>query len=142
MVMTVFALAERQVQKVRKIVLDMQSRLYAKAVQRILVQELEDYQVLISESPDKTAELCRMFDPYALLMEVTGYTPWMLEERLAIQAEVKKQNPDCKIAMLVDDVANKVLANRVKKAKKDGMIDAFLFGSATDSYLAALMDSL
>ena len=67
-VMTVFALAERQVQKVRKIVLDMQSRLYAKAVQRILVQELEDYQVLISESPDKTAELCRMFDPYALLM--------------------------------------------------------------------------
>ena len=126
----------------RKIVLDMQSGLYAKAIRRILVQELEDYQVIISESPHKTAQICRMFEPYALLMEVIGYTPWMLEERLAIRKEVEKHNPDCKIVILVDDVADKELANDVKKAKKDGLIDAFLFGSATDSYLAAMMDSL
>lgn len=125
----------------RKIVLDMQSGLYAKAIQRILVQELDDYQVIISESPDKTAQRCRMFEPYALLMEATGYTPWMLEERLAIRNEVKKNNPDCKIVILVDDNA-KALANKVKKAKKNGQIDAFLFGSVTDSYLAAMMDSL
>ena len=126
----------------RKIVLDMQSGLYAKAIQRILVQELDDYQVIISESPDKTAQRCRMFEPYALLMEATGYTPWMLEERLAIRNEVKKNNPDCKIVILVDDNADKALANKVKKAKKNGQIDAFLFGSVTDSYLAAMMDSL
>lgn len=126
----------------RKIVLDMQSGLYAKAIQRILVQELDDYQVIISESPDKTALRCRMMEPYALLMEATGYTPWMLEERLAIRNEVKKHNPDCKIVILVDDNADKALANKVKKAKKNGQIDAFLFGSVTDSYLAAMMDSL
>lgn len=126
----------------RKIVLDMQSGLYAKAIQRILVQELDDYQVIISESPDKTVQRCKMFEPYALLMEATGYTPWMLEERLTIRNEVKKNNPDCKVVILVDDNADKALANKVKRAKKDGLIDAFLFGSATDSYLAAMMDSL
>ena len=120
----------------------MQSGLYAKAIRRILVQELEDYQVIISESPHKTAQICRMFEPYALVMEVIGYTPWMLEERLAIRKEVQEHNPDGKIVMLVDDVADKELANNVKTAKKDGLIDAFLFGSATDSYLAAMMDSL
>ena len=126
----------------QKIVLDMQSGLYAKAIQRRLVQELDDYQVIISESPDKTVQRCRMLEPYALLMEATGYTPWMLEERLAIRNEIKKDNPNCKIVILVDDNADKALANKVKKAKKDGLIDAFLFGSSTDSYLAAMMDSL
>ncbi len=126
----------------RKIILDIQSGLYAKAIQRILMQELDEYQVIISESPGKTVERCRMFRPYALLMEVTGYTPWMLEERLAIREAVARNNPDCKVVILVDDVADKVLAESVKNAKKDGLIDAFLFGSATDSYLAAIMDSL
>ena len=83
----------------------MQSGLYAKAIRRILVQELEDYQVIISETPNKTVQCCR-------------------------------------IVILVDDIADKALANEVKKTKKDGLIDAFLFGSATDSYLAAMMDSL
>lgn len=126
----------------RKIILDIQSGLYAKAIRRILMQELDEYQIIISESPGKTVERCRMFRPYALLMEVTGYTPWMLEERLAIREAVARNNPDCKVVILVDDVADKVLAESVKNAKKDGLIDAFLFGSATDSYLAAIMDSL
>ena len=38
----------------RKILLDMQSGLFAKAIQRTLSQELDDYQVIISEHPDKT----------------------------------------------------------------------------------------
>lgn len=88
----------------RKIVLDMQSGLYAKAIRRVLVQELE--------------------------------------ERLVVREKIRKYNPDCRIVILVDDIADKALANEVKKTKKDGLIDAFLFGSATDSYLAAMMDSL
>ena len=120
----------------------MQSSLYAKAIQRILVQELDDYQVIISESPDKTMQRCKMLNPYALLAEVTNYTPWMLEERLLISKEIRKNNPDCKIVILVDDNADKMLANSVTQAKKDGLINAFLFGSTTDSYLVATMDSL
>lgn len=126
----------------RKIVLDMQSGLYAKAIQRILAQELDDYQVMISDHPEKTSQICKTVKPYALLMEATSYTPWMLEERLSIRNEVKSCSDDCKIVILVDDVADKSLAAKVKAAKKDGLIDAFLFGSTTESYLTAMMDSL
>ena len=128
--------------EMRKIVLDTQSGLYAKAIRRILMQELEDYQILISENPGGTAECCRTFRPYALLMEVTGYQPWRLEERLAIRTKVKAQDPECKIVILVDDVADKDLAEKVKQVKKNGMIDEFIFSSVTESYLAAIMDSL
>ena len=127
---------------VRTIILDIQSGLYAKAIQRILTQELDEYQIIISEPPGKTVERCKMFRPYALLVEVTGYTPWMLEERLAIREAVARNNPDCKVVMLVDDAADKALAESVKQAKRDGLIDAFLFGSVTEQYMAAVMDSL
>ena len=122
--------------------MDIQSGIYAKVIRRVLVQELEDCQIIISESPDKTAERCKTFQPYAMLIEVTPYSPWMLEERLALRDAVLKTNPDCKIVFLVDDAADKELANGVKKAKRDGLIDTFLFSSATESYLAAVMDSL
>ncbi len=101
----------------RKILLDMQSGLFAKAIQRTLSQELDDYQVIISEHPDKTVQRCKTFKPYALLMEATGYTPWMLEERLAIRDKVKKIDPDCKIVILVDDQVEKDMENRLSKGE-------------------------
>lgn len=38
----------------------MQSRLYAKAIRRLLVQELDNYQVVISKSPSETAKQCKL----------------------------------------------------------------------------------
>ena len=55
--------------------MDIRSGLYANAIRRILVQELDDCQVIISEAPELTAQHCRLFHPYALLMEATGYSP-------------------------------------------------------------------
>ena len=126
----------------KKIVLDMQSRLYAKAIRRLLVQELDNYQVVISKSPNETTKQCKLLQPYALLMEVTGYTPWRLEERLSIRDVVKKDSADCKIILIVDDVSEPELAENVKNAKHSGLIDAFLFTSTTENYLVAVMDSL
>ena len=117
----------------------MQSRLYAKAIRRLLVQELDNYQVVISKSPSETTKQCKLLHPYALLMEVTGYTPWRLEERLSIRDMVKK---DCKVILIVDDVSEPELAENVKNAKQSGLIDAFLFTSTTENYLVAVMDSL
>ena len=126
----------------KKIVIDMQSRLYAKAIRRLLVQELDNYQVVISKSPNETTKQCKLLQPYALLMEVTGYTPWRLEERLSIRDMVKKDSADCKIILIVDDVSEPQLAENVKNAKQSGLIDAFLFTSTTENYLVAVMDSL
>lgn len=126
----------------RKVVLDLQSGLYAKAVRRILVQDLDGYQVDISKNPTETVERCRILQPDVLLMEVTGYTPWMLSERLSIRNEVKRHVPSVKIVFLIDDKAEVALVEEIKKAKQENLIDAFLFTSVSESYLVAVMDSL
>lgn len=126
----------------RKVVLDLQSGLYAKAVRRILVQDLDEYQVDISKNPTETVERCRILQPNVLLMEVTGYTPWMLSERLSIREEVKRHVPSVKIVFLIDDKAEGALVEEIKKAKQEKLIDAFLFTSVSESYLVAVMDSL
>ena len=81
----------------------MQSGLYAGTVRRALVQELTEYQVVISPKPEETAAACRLLKPYALLLEVTGYTPWDLEERLKIRESVRRDVPECRIVLIVDE---------------------------------------
>ena len=126
----------------KKIVLDMQSTLYAKNMQRALMQDLKEWQPVIAERPDLTAELCRLHKPQALLMEVTGYTPWMLRERLAVRDKVRENDPACRIILAVEERADKQLAAEVAAAKRDGLVDEFIFLSMTDKYLPALLEAL
>ena len=64
-------------------------------------------------------------------MEVTGCMPWLLEERLRICAQVRRQAPGCKFVLSVDVERNAEpqLAERVEPCKKDGLIDAFIYNS-------------
>lgn len=73
----------------KKIVLDIQSDIHAQTMERMLMQKLDDCQVVISESPDTTAEWCKTHRPDVLLMEVKAYSPWMFKERMAICDKVK-----------------------------------------------------
>lgn len=122
--------------------MDMQNYLFADAIAQALKSADSDFDVRRSESPNKTVELCSLCEPYALLMEVTGYTPWKLEERLKIRDEVKQLKPYCKIVLIVDENAEKKLARRVLQAKKDGLIDNFIYGSVSATYLSAVIDTL
>lgn len=126
----------------RRVVVDMQNYLFADAIAQALKRADSDFDVLMSESPDKTAELCSLCEPYALLMEVTGYTPWKLEQRLKIKDELKSLKPYCKIVLIVDENAEKTLARRVLQAKKDGLIDNFIYSSVSAAYLSAVVDTL
>ena len=129
-------------ENMRRIVVDMQNYLFTDAIARTLRSADSDFDVRRSENPEKTAELCSLCEPYALLMEVTGYTPWRLEERLKIRNEVKQRSPQCKIVLIVDENAEKELARRVLQAKKDGLIDNFIYGSVSAAYLLAVIDTL
>lgn len=126
----------------RRIVINMQNSLFCNAISetfRISGNELKPYTV---NSPDKVVDECKWIAPYALLMEVTGYTPWKLYERMEIIDSIKEQLPDCKIVLIVDENAEKELAKQVKQAKKDGLIDQFIYGSISATYLADIVDSL
>ena len=126
----------------RTIVINMQSTLVSRALERVLRQEMKDCNPIISERPEDTADQCRLFRPYALLMEVTGYMPWQLEQRLKICTAVHRQLPDCKFIFSVDENADPELADRVTQCKKDGQIDAFIYNSTSERYLAAILDSV
>lgn len=126
----------------KRIVLDMQCAMLADAISQALEHSDPDFNVLRAEAPEKTAALCRSSLAYALNMEVTGYPPWRLEERLRLRNEVKRQRPDCKILLLADENADRALAFRVLQAKKDGRIDNFIYASVSPTYLAAVLDTL
>lgn len=126
----------------RRVVLDMQNILFADAVAEALRRFDFDFDPVMSECPEKTVALCNATLANILIMEVTAYTPWRLEERLKIRDELRKRNPDCKIVLVVDENTEKKLADRVRQAKKDGLIDNFIYGSVSSSYLSAVIDAL
>ena len=61
---------------------------------------------------------------------------------MKIRDAVKELNIGCKIVLIVDENAEKAVAGQVKQAKKDGLIDQFIYGSISASYLADIVDSL
>lgn len=126
----------------RRVVVDMQNVLFADAIATALRDFDSDFEVFKSESPDKTLDLCADTEANILIMEVTAYMPWKLEERMKIRDELRKVNPDCKIVFVVDENTEKKLADKVRLAKKDGLIDNFIYGSVSATYLSAVIDTL
>lgn len=111
-------------------------------MERMLMQKLDDCQVVISESPDATAEWCKTHRPDVLLMEVKAYSPWMFKERMAIRDKVKRNTESCRVILFVDDDTDEDLTEKVRQAKREGLIDAFLFGSVSENYFASVIDSV
>lgn len=126
----------------RRVVIDMQNTLFADAVAEALRRFDSDFDPVMSESPDKTLALCNAVLANILIMEVSAYAPWKLEERMKIRDELRKINPNCKIVLVVDENTEKKLADRVRKAKKDGLVDNFIYGSISSTYLSAVIDAL
>ena len=119
----------------KKIVVDMQNYLFGDTIATSFRNSDYDIDAVCTESPKDTVELCRVYKPFVLVMEVTGYTPWMLCERLKLRDEVKSVCPDCKIALIVDSNTEKQAAKDIRDAKKNGLIDQFFYGSMTAEYL-------
>ncbi len=119
----------------QKIVVDMQNFLFADAVATAFRNSDYDIDVVRAESPKDTVEICRLYKPFLLVMEVTGYTPWQLCERLKLRDAVKAVCPECKVALIVDSNTEKQAAKNIRDAKKDGLIDQFFYGSMPAEYL-------
>ena len=126
----------------KKIVLDIQSDIHAQTMERMLMQKLDDCQVVISESPDTTAEWCKTHRPDVLLMEVKAYSPWMFGQRMTIRDKVGRSAENCRVILFVDDDTDGELTEQVRQAKREGLIDAFLFGSVSENYFASVIDSV
>ena len=126
----------------RRILINMQNALFCNAISETLRRSGNELAPYTVDQPDRVIDECKWVMPYAILMEVTGYTPWRLEERMKIRDAVKALFPECKIVLIVDENAEKEVAKLVKQTKKNGLIDQFVYGSISASYLADIVDSL
>ena len=63
----------------RKVVIDMQNYLFSDAIAKVLKSYDSDFFIEMSDTPDKTAELCRVIQPHILMMEITGKCVGMLQ---------------------------------------------------------------
>ena len=119
----------------KKIVVDLQNYLFADSIAVAFRNSNYDIDVVRAETPQDTVELCRVYKPFVLVMEVTAYTPWLLSERMKLRDEVKATCPDCKIALIVDSNTEKQAAKDIRDAKKNGIIEQFFYGSMSAEYL-------
>lgn len=126
----------------RRIVLDMQTALFSEAVSDALDKSDPDFCVYCAESVEQAEALCRSCRAYALITEVTRRHPRTLEDRIALGKAVKAKVPSCKTVLLIDENANPELAAKVRQTKKDGLVDNFIYGSVSPTYLAAVIDAL
>ncbi len=126
---------KRRSGSMKKIVVDLQNYLFADSIAVAFRNSNYDIDVVRAETPQDTVELCRVYKPFVLLMEVTAYTPWLLCERMKLRDEVKATCPDCKIALIVDSNTEKQAAKDIRDAKKNGIIDQFFYGSMSAEYL-------
>lgn len=126
---------------IQRVIVNMQNYVFSDAIRRALHED-GDFNVAAVDDTQQVVEQCVLLTANLVLMEVTGYTPWKLEERLKIRDELRRSVPDCKIVLIVDEKAEKQIAKQVKQAKQDGLIDFFVYGSTSASYLTALLDTL
>ena len=55
---------------------------------------------------------------------------------------VKSLGPECRVVMLCDENSAPEVARRVVQAKKDGLIDDFVYSSVSETYLTAMLSAL
>ena len=77
-----------------------------------------------------------------ILTPISRFLKATFEDRMKTRSELKKICRRCKIVLTVDENNEKNAADRVRRAKKDGLIDGFLYGSVSSAYLAAFIDTL
>lgn len=128
----------------RVIVISMQNGLLSGAIVKYLRERGEMMPELVTDlkKEDEPYASCKALSAAVLLMDVSKMPHSTLDRRLKVAHQVKEAVPDCKIALLCDDNADPDTAERVKNAKKLGLIDSFFHSSVTGEYLSAALDAL
>ena len=127
----------------KNIVISMQNTLLSEAIARAFSDtgEFRIEQILPGKTND-TLSLCCAMQAEILLMEVSRLPAYTLESRLKLIECVRRAMPNCKFVLLCDENGDPELARRVKIARQDHKIDAFLYTSVTPGYLTAAVEAL
>lgn len=78
-------------------------------------------------------------DADIVLLEVACNPGFSVDEQLRQVRLLRSRNPRCRILLICDENSTPELARKVAIAKKDGLIDDFLYSSVSESYLTAML---
>ncbi len=108
---------------------------------RDLMQRVTNLTVCLIQGRDVVSE-CMAVSADIVLLEVAFPTGFTVEERIKQASLLRQQMPACRIVFLCDENSSPELARKVAVAKKDGLIDDFLFSSVGERYLVAILLSI
>ena len=122
----------------RRIVLDIQSGLFAEAIAKALADSNLGFLVYSSTKPEETVSLCRTCCANVLVLEIIRRENWQLSERIELLSELRssESGQNCKVVMLVDEKMDEMLAADVRQAVKEHLADNFIYASVSPTYLA------
>ena len=85
------------------------------------------------------AEKCAAGSVDVLLMEAAFHVGSTLADCLKEAKSLRSTCPGCKVILLCDENSAPDVARKVEQAKKDGLIDEFVYSSVSESYLTAML---
>ena len=128
--------------EMKRAVLAIRNRLVLEAVTNALKCTGFFVEKSSSQETERILTLTNALAATTLIMDVTRSGDGTFDMRMDTAREVRRQNPEIKIALLCDNVSDESSAYKVKCAKEDGSIDAFFYESVPSDYLADAIDAL
>lgn len=128
--------------EMKRVVLAIRNRLVLEAVTNALKRAGVFVEKSSSQETERILTLTNALAATTLVMDVTRSGDGMFDMRMDTVKEIRRQNPEIKIALLCDNVSDESSAYKVKCAKEEGAIDAFFYESVPSDYLADALDAL
>ena len=123
----------------KRIVLSICNSLMALSISHSL-KKTGDFQISSLHSGCRgIAEECAEVSADILLMEAAFNAGATLVDCLREVRNLRETCPKCKVILLCDENSAPEVARKVVQAKKDGLIDDFVYSSVSESYLTAML---
>jgi len=108
-----------------------------------MLKQIKGFEVYSAGSADLSiVEKCAAVSADILLMEIAYNPGFTLEERLCDIRNIRLLKPECKVILICDENSFPEIARKVAMAKKDRLIDDFIYSPVSDSYLLAILCSV
>lgn len=123
----------------KKIVLSICNSLMAMSITHSLTQTGGFQIASIRPGCKEIARECADASADVLLMEAAFNIGATLDDCLKEAKRLRSLRPECKTILLCDENSAPEVARRIALAKKDGLIDDFVYSSVSESYLTAML---
>ena len=123
----------------KKIVLSICNSLMELSISHCLTQSGGFQIVPIRPGCGEIARECADASADVLLMEAAFHIGATLDDCLKEARRLRSLRPECRTILLCDENSAPEVARRIALAKKDGLIDDFIYSSVSESYLTAML---